>query len=198
MGLDERIGNRYLKAGIGYGGACFPKDTRALVFQAKQHNYNLLTVGSTIAVNEKQKVKLIERSRKYYKTFNNLNIAILGTTFKPNTDDLREAPSLENISILINEGANVKIFDPISEDSIKRLYGNKIIYCDSIEQALYDSDICFIYTEWDVIKTMNKNLFKKLMKKPIVLDGRNCFKVTEIPVGITYESIGRPVINTSK
>lgn len=198
MGLDNRIGDKYLKAGIGYGGACFPKDTKALVSQAKQHNYNLLTVGATISVNDKQKLKLIEKARKYYTTFNNLNIAILGTTFKSNTDDLRGAPSLDNISLLIREGANITVYDPISEKTLKGLYGNKILYCDSIERTLSNTDICFIYTEWDFVKNLNLNLFKEYMRNPIVLDGRNSFKLENIPEGIIYESIGRRAINTIK
>lgn len=138
-------GKRYLKAGIGYGGACFPKDTKSLLWQAKEHNYELLTVGATIDVNDKQKSILMKKAKKYYNTFNNLNIAILGTTFKPGTDDLRESPSLSNISLLVNDGANIKVYDPISLKAMKNLYGDKISYCDSVEEALKDADICFIY-----------------------------------------------------
>lgn len=195
MGMDKRIGKEFLGAGIGYGGSCFPKDTKSLHWFGNFYDYELKTIKSAIEVNSNQKLKLIKKARKYYKSFEGLKICILGLTFKPNTDDLREAPSLDNIPILLEEGAVIKAYDPIGETNFKKIYPNSITYCKSINEALKDSQICFIFTDWDVIKNMDINLFQKLMKKPIVLDGRNCFKIKEVKkYNIIYESIGREKI----
>lgn len=191
MGTDKRIGEKFLNAGIGYGGSCFPKDTKALHWLAQINDYELKTVKATIEVNKMQRLKLIKKARKYYKSFEGLSIAILGITFKPNTDDLREAPALDNISILIEEGAKIKIFDPIGMDNLKKIYSNEIEYCNSIKNALQNTDLCFIFTEWKEIKEMDLKLFFEEMKKPIVIDGRNCFDLEKIPKEIIYESIGR-------
>lgn len=194
MGLDSRIGNKFLKAGIGYGGSCFPKDTKALHWLASFYDYELQTVKAAIEVNKNQKLKLIKKARKYYESFEGLTIAVLGLTFKANTDDLREAPSLDNIPILLEDGAKIKAYDPVGENNYRKIYPNEIQYCKNLEETLKDADICFIFTEWDFVKNMDVNLFKKLMKKPIVLDGRNCFELEDIPKGIIYDSIGRRVI----
>lgn len=194
MGLDSRIGNKFLKAGIGYGGSCFPKDTKALHWLASFYDYELQTVKAAIEVNKNQKMKLIKKSRKYYESFDNLTIAVLGLTFKANTDDLREAPSLDNIPIFLEDGAKVKAYDPVGEQNYKKFYPTEIEYCKNIEETLKDADICFIFTEWDEIKNIDLNLFKKLMKNPIVLDGRNCFELEDIPEGVIYDSIGRKTV----
>ena len=194
MGLDSRIGNKFLKAGIGYGGSCFPKDTKALHWLASFYDYELQTVKAAIEVNKNQKMKLIKKSRKYYESFDNLTIAVLGLTFKANTDDLREAPSLDNIPIFLEDGAKVKAYDPVGEQNYKKFYPTEIEYCKNVEETLKDADICFIFTEWDEIKNIDLNLFKKLMKNPIVLDGRNCFELEDIPEGVIYDSIGRKTV----
>lgn len=196
MGLDTRIGDKFLKAGIGYGGSCFPKDTKALHWLANFYDYELKTVKAAIEVNSNQKLKLIKKARKYYETFEGLNVAVLGLTFKPNTDDLREAPSLDNIPILLDDGANVKAYDPIGEKNFKKIYPREIKYCKSIEETLKDADICFIFTEWDFVKNLDINLYEKLMKTPLVIDGRNCYELEDMKnTNITYESIGRKTIN---
>ncbi len=196
MGMDTRIGNKFLQAGIGYGGSCFPKDTKALNWLANFNDYELKTIKAAIEVNENQKLKLIKKAKKYYDSFEGLNVAILGLTFKPNTDDLREAPSLINIPIILDDGANIKAYDPIGEANFKKIYSEEITYCKSIEETLKDADICFIFTEWDFIKQMEIELFEKLMKRPIIIDGRNCFALGEIKKNkIIYESIGRKTIN---
>ncbi len=196
MGLDTRIGDKFLKAGIGYGGSCFPKDTKALHWLANFYDYELKTVKAAIEVNSNQKLKLIKKARKYYETFEDLNVAVLGLTFKPNTDDLREAPSLDNIPILLDDGANIKAYDPIGEKNFKKIYPDQIKYCKSIEETLKDADICFIFTEWGFVKNLDVSLYEKLMKTPIVLDGRNCYDLeTMKDTSITYESIGRKTIN---
>ena len=198
MGFDERIGNQFIKAGIGYGGSCFPKDTKALNWCANFYDYDLKTIKAAIEVNLNQKIKLIKKARKYYESFENCNVAILGLTFKPNTDDLREAPSLDNIQILLEDGANIKVFDPVGEKVYKNINFEKITYCNSIEDTLNGADICFIFTEWNCIKNMNIQLFEKNMKKPIILDGRNCFDIEKIKkYKVIYESIGREIVNNA-
>ena len=198
MGFDERIGNQFIKAGIGYGGSCFPKDTKALNWCANFYDYDLKTIKAAIEVNLNQKIKLIKKARKYYESFENCNVAILGLTFKPDTDDLREAPSLDNIQILLEDGANIKVFDPVGEKVYKNINFEKITYCNSIEDALNGADICFIFTEWNCIKNMNIQLFERNMKKPIILDGRNCFDIEKIKqYKVIYESIGREIVNNA-
>ncbi|OCA88338.1 UDP-glucose 6-dehydrogenase [Bacillus sp. FJAT-27225] len=199
MGFDSRIGNRFLNAGIGYGGSCFPKDTKALHWLANFHDHELKTVKAAIDVNENQKLKLIKKSRKYYDSLQGLNVAVLGLTFKPGTDDLREAPSLVNIPILLEDGARVKAWDPVGIKNFKKLYLNEIDYYESIEQTIKDADICFIFTEWDEIKEFDLNKYRELMKKPIILDGRNCYDLTSAKnANVTYDSIGRETINNFK
>lgn len=194
MGMDKRIGNKFLKAGIGYGGSCFPKDTKALHWLAEFNDYELKTVKATIEVNKNQKIKLIKKARKYYENFEGVTIAILGSTFKPNTDDLRESPAIDNIFILLDDGAKVKVYDPVGENNLKKIFKDEICYCNSISETLQDAEICLIFTEWDFIKKMDTSLFGKLMKMPIIIDGRNCFDFDKIPNGIIYESIGRKTI----
>lgn len=196
MGMDKRIGDKFLKAGIGYGGSCFPKDTKALHWLSNMYDYELKTVKAAIEVNSNQKIKPIKKAKKYYKSFEGLNIAVLGLTFKPNTDDLREAPSLDNIEILLEEGASIKAYDPIGEKNFKKIYPNEIRYCNNIEETLKDTDICFIFTEWDFVKNMDLKMYEEFMKKPIIIDGRNCYDLDKIKdFNVVYDSIGRMTIN---
>jgi len=195
MGYDDRIGNKFLNAGIGYGGSCFPKDTKALHWLANFHDYEIKTIKAAIEVNEQQKIKLVKKARKYYESLEGLTVAVLGLTFKPGTDDLREAPSLDNVPMIIEDGAMVKAWDPVGVKNFKMKSGitEGIEYFDKIEDALKDADICFIFTEWPEVKALSKEVFLKNMKKPIVLDGRNCFDVKAMAC-VTYESIGRAVV----
>lgn len=195
IGFDNRIGNKFLNAGIGYGGSCFPKDTRALHWISAFYDKELKTVKAAIEVNEQQKLKLIKKARKYYDSFDNLKIAILGLTFKPGTDDLREAPSLVNIPILLEDEAKIFAYDPVGESNFKKFYSNEIEYVSSPQEALRNADICFIFTEWDEIKNLSWEDFK-IMKHPIILDGRNCYSLKDMnSYPLVYESIGRKVIN---
>jgi len=195
MGLDSRIGNKFLNAGIGYGGSCFPKDTKALHWLASFHDYELKTIKAAIDVNENQKLKPVKKAKKYYDDFKDLKVAVLGLTFKPNTDDLREAPSLTNIPIILEDGADIYAYDPVGMSNFKRIYPNEITYCNTIEETLKDADICFIFTEWDYVKNMDMASFEKLMRKPIIIDGRNCFDLEEAKKHkIIYDSIGRESI----
>lgn len=190
MGFDERIGNKFLNAGIGYGGSCFPKDTKALHWLANKNDYEIKTIKAAIEVNEQQKLKLIKKARKYYDSFEGLTVAVLGLTFKPGTDDLREAPSLVNIPIMLDDGAKVKAWDPVGVENFKKLYP-EIEYCCSIDETITDADICFIFTEWPEIKNYDVAKFGQLMKKAIVLDGRNCLRTgtNNLENGV-FEKIG--------
>ncbi len=196
MGFDTRIGSKFLNAGIGYGGSCFPKDTKALSWLASFNDAEIKTIKAAIEVNENQKLKLIKKAKKYYDNFEGLTVAVLGLTFKPETDDLREAPSLVNIPMLLDDGATVKAWDPVGMENYKKHFPNEIQYCDTIESTLQDADICFIFTEWNDIKQMDVKLFETCMKRPIVLDGRNCFDLNAFNgVHVLYNSIGRPVVD---
>ena len=192
MGYDSRIGNKFLNAGIGYGGSCFPKDTKALSWLASFNDYELKTIKAAIEVNEQQKLKLIKKSRKYYEDLHGLTVAVLGLTFKPGTDDLREAPSLVNIPLMIEDGAKVRAWDPVGIPNFKRRFTGSVEYCSSIEETLSGADICFIFTEWEEVKKFPLEQYKGLMKNPIVMDGRNCYEPEKMKkAGIIYESIGR-------
>ncbi|MFJ7679208.1 UDP-glucose dehydrogenase family protein [Peribacillus sp. NPDC097198] len=198
MGMDPRIGDKFLQAGIGYGGSCFPKDTKALHWLANYNDYEIKTIKATIEVNENQKIKLIKKARKYFSSLDGLNIAVLGLTFKPGTDDLREAPSLTNIPIMLEDGANVKVWDPVGMDNFKKVFSHAVTYSQSIEEALTDADLCFIFTEWNQIKTLELEKYALLMKNPIIIDGRNCYSVEAAEAaGLTYESIGRKTVTTA-
>lgn len=198
MSYDERIGSKFLNAGIGYGGSCFPKDTKALEYLAKQHGYELKTVKAAIEVNTDQKTILYKKANQRLITFNGLKVAILGLTFKPGTDDLREAPSLENIPLLLTQGANIYVYDPVGRENFKKKFseGNKdrgtITYAANVEEALSGANVCFIFTEWDDVKTVKPEIYKKLMRTPLVYDGRNIYGVNEMKeAGVEYYSIGR-------
>jgi len=193
MSYDDRIGNRFLNPGIGYGGSCFPKDTKALHWLSEEKGYVLRTVKAAIEVNEKQRFKLLNKARRDFGSFKGLKVAVLGLTFKPGTDDIREAPSIPNIRILLNEGAIVNAYDPVGIENVKEIFRSQIEYHYSIEKTLENADLCFIFTEWKVIKEMDLTLFRQLMKFPYVYDGRNCFDLNDLDqFGIYYRSIGRP------
>jgi UDPglucose 6-dehydrogenase len=199
MGMDPRIGHRFLRAGIGYGGSCFPKDTKALCYLASRCGYELKTVRAAIEVNEKQKLKLIEKARTYVGDFHEREAAVLGLTFKPGTDDIREAPSLANIAVLLEEGANVRVWDPVGMDNVKRVFAEDLTYCATIEEAIADADLCFIFTEWPEIQQFDLRRYAALMKTPLVLDGRNCYDLESArKAGILYESIGRKQVGAAE
>ena len=204
MGFDSRIGDRFLNAGIGYGGSCFPKDTKALEYLAKQNGYELRTVKAAIDVNKDQKVLLYKKACQRLITFNGLKVAVLGLTFKPGTDDLREAPSLENVPLLLEQGADIYAYDPVGNDNFKKefpetdteregVHGKgRIYYVESIEEALLGANVCFIFTEWGEIKAVQPEDYKRLMRTPLVYDGRNIYGVNDMKEsGVEYYSIGR-------
>lgn len=192
MSYDKRIGDKFLNPGCGYGGSCFPKDTKALHFLAQQHGYELKTIKAAIEVNKNQKIILLKKARHKIKSFKDINVSVLGLTFKPNTDDIREAPSLDNIAILLEEGAKIKAYDPAGIENFKKKYPTQIIYTKTPEEALKDADVCFIFTEWNEIKQLMPEQYKNLMKTPLVYDGRNIYNLEEMKEnGVEYYSIGR-------
>ena len=192
MAYDRRIGDRFLNAGIGYGGSCFPKDTKALSYLARQNGYELRTVQAAVDVNTEQKTVLFRKASQRLITFNGLKVAVLGLTFKPGTDDLREAPSLENIPLLLKEKADIYAYDPVGEDNFKKRYPTEITYVASPEEALRGANVCFIFTEWGEIKAVKPESYKELMQTPLVYDGRNIYELDDmINAGVEYYSIGR-------
>lgn len=195
MSFDSRIGDRFLKAGIGYGGSCFPKDTKALHWLADGCGYEVKTVKATIDVNENQKFRLIKKAKKRFKTLSGLKIAVLGLTFKPGTDDLREAPSIPNVKLLLEEGAEIIAYDPVGEENFKKLFPSQVKYVQWPEEALKDADLAFVFTEWEEIKGISLKKYKELMNKPIIFDGRNCYSLEDAKAaGVEYYSIGRPIV----
>ena len=194
MGLDQRIGSQFLKAGIGYGGSCFPKDTKALIQIAGNVDYDFELLKGVVNVNKKQQVLLLEKLNDRFTSLEGKRIAVLGLAFKPNTDDMREAASIVTIEELIRQGADVIAYDPIAMENAKSILNSNIQYAISVEEAIHNSDATLILTEWDEIKNMDLNLFK-MMKYPLVIDGRNCFALDVIKdYGIEYHSVGRPQI----
>lgn len=192
MSYDARIGERFLNAGIGYGGSCFPKDTKALEYLARQNGYQLRTVKAAIEVNKEQKTLLLHKAMKRLITFQGLKVAVLGLTFKPGTDDLREAPSLENIPLLIQAKANIYAYDPVGADNFKKRYPEGVTYVSTPEEALKGANVCFIFTEWGEIKAVKPEEYAKLMQTPLVYDGRNIYQPKEmLEAGVEYYSIGR-------
>ncbi|MCR4754280.1 MAG: UDP-glucose/GDP-mannose dehydrogenase family protein [Lachnospiraceae bacterium] len=198
MSYDARIGERFLNAGIGFGGSCFPKDTKALKFLARQNGYELKTVEACVDVNTRQKLRLFEKAKDRMITFNGLKIAVLGLTFKAGTDDLREAPSSVNIKELLEQGADIYAYDPAGIPRSKQQFPEgkidrgSMTYVDSPEKALEGANICFIFTEWGEIKAVTPAKYKELMRTPLVYDGRNLYSLSDMKdAGVEYYSIGR-------
>ena len=192
MKYDSRIGEKFLHAGIGYGGSCFPKDTSALFSLANSLHYELKTVDAAIQINRKQKLRLFQKARERLLTLQGLKVAVLGLTFKPGTDDLREAPSLVNIPLLLEAGADVYAYDPAGIPHFRKKYPSEVTYCASVKEALTDADACFIFTEWPEIASLEPGMFKSWMKNALVFDGRNIWKPEKMAEsGVEYYSIGR-------
>lgn len=192
MSFDDRIGGKFLKPGIGYGGSCFPKDTKALHWLSNSNGYELKTIKAAIEVNEIQKLKLVKKSSEIIDSFEGLKVSVLGLTYKPGTDDLREAPSIVNIEYLLERNANIHVYDPVGMKNAEKIFSDKIVYEKSIDDAILNSDLCFIMTEWKEIVDYDISKFKLLMKEPRVFDGRNCYNLNDMKKnGIEYYSIGR-------
>lgn len=196
IGTDSRIGKRFLFAGIGYGGSCFPKDVKALVKSAEDITYDFKILKSVMEINPAQKLKMAKKIKEYFKgDLKGKTIAIWGLAFKPYTDDIREAPSLSNIEYLLNEGAKIKVYDPEAMDNVKRLYGSRIIYCNEEYETLEGVDALLIVTEWPVFRTPEFDIMAEKMNNKLIFDGRNLYE-TELmkEMGFTYISIGRKEI----
>ncbi len=198
MSYDARIGERFLNAGIGFGGSCFPKDTKALKFLAKQVGYELKTVEACVDVNTRQKTRLFEKAKDRMITFSGLKVAVLGLTFKAGTDDLREAPASENIKLLLEQGADIYAYDPTGVPRAKmqfpegKIDRGSITYAESPQEALQNANICFVFTEWPEIKAVKPAEYKEWMRTPLVYDGRNLYALQDMKeAGIEYYSIGR-------
>ncbi|WP_419954501.1 UDP-glucose dehydrogenase family protein [Neobacillus niacini] len=195
MGMDKRIGLNYLQPGIGYGGSCFPKDTKALVQLAGNvlHPFELLE--SVIKVNQQQHSLLVRKAKERFGSLKGKKAAVLGLAFKPETDDIREAVSLTIIKELLKEGSFVSAYDPIAIPNAHKLLGNSIEYSTTIREALKEADFAVIATEWDQIKHLPLDTYTVYMREPIIFDGRNCYSLKDIQrYPITYVSIGRPAI----
>ena len=195
IGMDARIGPKFLQAGIGYGGSCFPKDTKALVQLAGnvEHEFDLLK--SVIEVNNKQPLLLLQKARDIVGSFAGKKVAVLGVAFKPNTDDIRESASIVLIKELVAQGAVVNVYDPIALQHAKRALGETVLYCETIDGAIKEVDVTFIATEWKQVQSYPLKKYKELMKQPLIIDGRNCYSLDEAKVeNMTYASIGRETI----
>jgi UDPglucose 6-dehydrogenase len=197
IGSDERIGKRFLFPGIGYGGSCFPKDVHALVRFAAEANYNFKILEAVMRVNEKQKVYLIPRIKKYFTDdLKNKKIALWGLAFKPNTDDVREAPALYIINELLKEGASITAFDPEAMNNVKQILKNKIEFTTSQYDAIKGCDALVIATEWSEFRTPDFDKMGSVMKNKVIFDGRNVYDPVQMKdLGFYYESIGRKTIN---
>lgn len=193
IGTDSRIGNRFLFPGIGYGGSCFPKDVKALQKAGKDVLYNFKILDSVIEVNEKQKIILYPKIEKYFKgNLLNKKIAIWGLAFKPETDDVREAPAIYLMNKLLDKGALLSVYDPEAMPNIEKQFGKKLNYSESMYNALEDADALVICTEWSVFRTPDFDKVKNLLNQNIIFDGRNLYETEEIKKeGFLYYSIGR-------
>lgn len=202
IGSDERIGKRFLFPGIGYGGSCFPKDVQALVKSANDVDYDFKILESVIHINDIQKTAIIPKIKNYFnvnstgeKGLKGKKIAVWGLAFKPDTDDVREAPSLYIIDKLLSEGASITAFDPEAMNNIKNIIGDKISYSDNEYDALIDADALLIATEWSSFRTPNFDKVASLLKNKVIFDGRNLYDIKQMKkLGFYYSSIGRETV----
>jgi UDPglucose 6-dehydrogenase len=197
VGTDSRIGKRFLFPGIGYGGSCFPKDVQALAKSSSDAKYEFKILKAVMEVNADQKVKLIPRIKEYFKgDLKGKTIAMWGLSFKPHTDDIREAPALYNIEELLNEGVTIKAHDPESMENVKRLLGSKIQFCATPYEAAEGADAIFIATEWPEFRTPDFDRLNTILKNKVIFDGRNLYELNAMrELGYAYFSIGREIVN---
>lgn len=195
IGSDNRIGKRFLFPGIGFGGSCFPKDVQALVKSGKEYGYNFRIIDAVLQVNEGQKIRLIEKVENYFGNLKGKKLAIWGLAFKPDTDDIREAPALYMIDTLLAKGSSVVVFDPEAMDNVKAVYGDKIEFATGQYETLAGADALLIATEWSAFRNPDFDKMKTSLKAPLIFDGRNLFDLEEMTnKGFYYESIGRKTI----
>jgi UDPglucose 6-dehydrogenase len=196
MGKDKRIGEAFLNAGIGYGGSCFPKDVKALLHTAGLNGVKFPLLKETIAINEYQQELLVTKAMKRFGGLKGKKIAMLGLAFKPETDDMREAPSIPIAHVLTKLGANVVAYDPVATHNARRIIGETIKYAGSIDEAVFEADAVLIVTEWNEVKNIDVAAMAGKMKEPIIFDGRNCLSEEKIRacVSVEYYPIGKPPI----
>lgn len=197
IGADNRIGKRFLFAGIGYGGSCFPKDVQALEHTSKEYQYDFRILQSVMQVNNEQKLVLVQKVKDYFKgNLKGKHFALWGLAFKPDTDDIREAPALYIIDELVKAGATVKAFDPEAMTNVKNLLGDKITFATDEYDALTDAEALLIATEWSVFRTPDFERIEQLLKNKVIFDGRNLYETTKMKeMGYYYNSIGREVVD---
>jgi len=196
MGLDSRIGRRFLFPGVGYGGSCFPKDVQALAATAKENDYQPTLVDAIEAVNEEQKKVIVKKIKKHFDdNLSGKTFAVWGLAFKPQTDDMRAAPSIIIINELLAAGAEIKAYDPVATETAKVELGEKISYLNSRDEVLKDADALILITEWSEFRSPDFKLIKEQLKNPVIFDGRNQYELEEMKeLGLTYYSIGRPAV----
>jgi UDPglucose 6-dehydrogenase len=195
MGMDGRIGAQFLKAGIGYGGSCFPKDTSALVKIAETAGMDFELIQSVMNVNKKQQLLLVEKAKEVLGSLKGKKIALLGLAFKPNTDDMRESPAIAISGSLLAEGAEVVAYDPIATPNAQYFMPGGIEYVNSAEEAINGADTAFIVTDWEECKNLELSVFEEKLQEPVVFDGRNCYDLEQVKAAnIDYYSIGRPAV----
>lgn len=196
VGSDDRIGNRFLFPGIGYGGSCFPKDVQALIFSAAEVKYDFKILKAVEDVNYEQKKVLLPKIDRHYDSLKGKTAAIWGLAFKPNTDDIREAPSIEIIGALLNRGAKVQCYDPEAMPNVKGILGNTVVFCENMYDALDGADFLVIATEWPEFRTPDFRMMEGYLKEMVIFDGRNVFENDIMRKhGYKYYSIGRREIN---
>lgn len=197
IGSDDRIGKRFLFPGIGYGGSCFPKDVQALVKAADENTYDFQILKSVMEINERQKTILVDKVLKYYKNdIQGKHFALWGLAFKPETDDVREAPALYIIDALVKQGATVTVFDPEGMANVKGIIGDKVKYAENQYQALEGADALLIATEWSVFRNPDFDKIEEILKNKVIFDGRNLYDLQKmIDLGYYYNSIGRKLVD---
>lgn len=192
IGSDSRIGKKFLYAGCGYGGSCFPKDVKALVHSGIENGYHMKVIEAVENVNEAQKSIVYDKLKAEMPDLKGKTVAVLGLAFKPETDDMREAPALVVIDRLLKDGAKVQVFDPIAMEECKRRIGDTVSYCDNIYDCANDADAFLLLTEWRQFRMPSWNVIKKVMRGNIVIDGRNIYERTELEgFGFIYKCIGK-------
>ncbi len=193
MGLDKRIGPDFLKAGIGFGGFCFPKDLEAFYWLSKQKGYDFEMLKEVKRINEEQKMWVVKKVESELWNLNGKVVSILGLAFKPKTDDMRFAPSIDIINSLVSKGTKIKAYDPVAMDNAKKIFGNKIYFAKNPYDCVKDSDCVCLVTEWDEFKKIDFKKVFKMVKHPVMIDGRNLYNPKEMrDIGFTYISVGRP------
>ena len=196
VGSDSRIGKRFLFPGVGYGGSCFPKDVIALINTAKENKYDFKILKSVYEINKKQIVRFFQKIENHYKkNLSGKTFGIWGLSFKPNTDDVREAPAIALIQNLLENKVKIKVYDPAAMETSRKILKDKVEYCKTPYTALEGADALIIVTEWNEFRTPDYEKIKKLLKKPVIFDGRNLYDLSKMEeMGFTYYSIGRKAI----